>query len=84
MDINPRQQATSRHGLESILLKEGLPRLNENVPAFGAALSLYPDIASVQQPLQQVYRIYMEYYIVSLTHFASHPTRKTSTTLASL
>ncbi len=48
-----------------------LPKLGEVIPAFGAELSLYPDIEKVQQPLQKIFALYMDCYETMLSHIVS-------------
>ncbi|MCJ1264295.1 hypothetical protein MMC22_004166 [Lobaria immixta] len=67
-------QIALRREKKTIIFAENLPKLNEALPAFGAQLPLFPDVPQVQDPLQKVFREYIECYSVMLTHFSSHPT----------
>ncbi|KAI9881654.1 MAG: hypothetical protein M1823_006635, partial [Watsoniomyces obsoletus] len=65
--------AALRRQQRDIIFANGLLELNKAVPVFGAQLSLFPDVQQVQEPLQQVFKEYVECYAMML-QYASHPT----------
>ncbi|KIW74669.1 hypothetical protein Z517_11439 [Fonsecaea pedrosoi CBS 271.37] len=66
-------QAALDAGLSLKDLFEELNPLNQALKPFGPQLPQFPTRPRVQEPLQVVFREYIECYSIMLSHFASHP-----------
>ena len=62
-----------RRKKKPVVFEDDLPKLNAILPPFGAQLELFPDVSQVQNPLQNIFREYIECYITMLLQLASHP-----------
>ncbi|OAP58889.1 hypothetical protein AYL99_06186 [Fonsecaea erecta] len=66
-------QAALDAGLSLKDFFDKLNLLNQALKPFGPQLPQFPTRPRVQEPLQAVFRQYIECYSVMLSHFASHP-----------